>query len=164
MKTTFFLLLFVCTSAPWKTYTDATNHFAIDYPETWEQQEKNGILVFLSPLEGSGDTFRENVNLLLQTLTDEVKTMDQYTVLTKQQVIDQAGEKAIVSLKDVKLGAHPAKEFIYNATFNGRSLKVKQYWFIKGKSVYLFTYTADPLSFDKYEGPSTALIRSFRFQ
>ena len=46
--------------------------------------------------------------------------------------------------------------------YQERKLKIKQYWFIKGNVAYLFTYTAEPSEYDKYENKATVMIKSFK--
>jgi hypothetical protein len=48
-------------------------------------------------------------------------------------------------------------------TYQRIPLKIEQYWFVKGKKAYVFTYTAQPAKFTKYENIAIRLIKSFRF-
>ncbi len=100
---------------------------------------------------------------MLQDLTQQPMNVEQYTELTKKQVTDNLGASAIVSLKSTTLAGQQGKEFIYNMSYKEKTFKVKQYWFIKGKLAYLFTYTAEPLEYEKYESIASDMINSFKF-
>jgi len=145
------------------TYTNSLNKFNLRYPELWQNQTGVNAVAFLSPKESDQDAFQENVNLMLQDLTQQPMDLNQYTELTRQQVAQFAGNEAIVSLKDATIGGQPCKEFIFTMAYNGRDLKLKQYWFIKGQTAYLFTYTAETTQYASYESMATDLMKSFSF-
>lgn len=162
--TGFLLIAFVsCSSFSWDTYTDKANNFSIQYPKEWIKEIRGNSILFLSPLDGQGDRFKENVNVMLQDLSQQELTLAEYTELTKESVIANLGKQAIVSLKDVTLKGVSAKEFIYKMNLNGNNLKIKQYWFIQNKKAYLFTYTAKPSKFNDYEAVASKIVESFKF-
>ena len=47
--------------------------------------------------------------------------------------------------------------------YNGIPLKMKQYWFIKENTAYLFTYTAEVTRYADYEAVATDVMKSFTF-
>ncbi len=147
----------------WLKYTDDTNKFTINYPDKWERKNNTNAIIFLSPKENDKDVFQENVNLMLQDLSKHSMSLEQYTELTQKQIVDNLGASAIVSLKSITLAGQQAKEFIYYMNYQGRHLKLKQYWFIKGNIAYLFSYTAEPSQYQIYESTATDVIRSFKF-
>lgn len=138
-------------------------NFEISYPASWQKQEQANAVYFLSPKENEKDMFQENVNLMLQDLSQQPMNLEQYTELSKKQIIENFGASALVSMKTTTLAGQEAKELVYNMNYQGRKLKLKQYWFIKGNTAYLFTYTAEPSQYDKYEKTATELIQSFNF-
>jgi hypothetical protein len=157
------LLLAFTPQTKFLTYTNSLNKFNLRYPELWQNQAGLNAVAFLSPKENEQDAFQENVNLMLQDLTQQPMDLNQYTELTRQQVAQFAGNEAIVSLKDATIGGQPCKEFIFTMAYNGRDLKLKQYWFIKGQTAYLFTYTAESTQYASYESVATDLMKSFSF-
>lgn len=158
--TIFTLMMFGnCTQQGWNKY--AENGYEISYPESWSKQQKGKAVFFLSPKENNNDQFQENVNLILQDLSQQPMNLEQYTELTKKQVIDNFGASAIVSLKNTIIAGLQGKEIVYNMNYQGRILKLKQYWFIKGNIAYLFSYTAEPSKYEKYESTVTEMIKSF---
>src|SRR5690554_7356917 len=95
-------------------------NFEISYPESWDKQEKPNAVFFLSPKENEKDMFQENVNLMLQDLSQQPMSLEQYTELTKKQVIDNFGASAIVSLKNTTIAGQQGKEFVYDMNYQGR--------------------------------------------
>lgn len=150
-----------CSQEKMVKYTG--KNYEMLYPAIWTKQEKSNAIFFLSPKESEKDMFQENINLMLQDLSQQPMNLDQYTELTKKQVIDNFGASAIVSLKSTTIAGQKGKEFVYNMNYQGRSLKLKQYWFIKGNIAYLFSYTAEPSQYEKYEKTATEIIKSFKF-
>lgn len=163
MKLLITFLMMFASVITWQTYTDNINHFSIKYPAEWKRQTGVNTIAFLSPKENDTDPFQENVNLMLQDLSQQPMTLDEYTELSKKQVTDNLGASAIVSLKAVTLAGQAAKEFVYNMDYQNRKLKIKQCWLIKNKLAYLITYTADPSKFNQYESTATEIINSFKF-
>lgn len=153
-----------CTNpdGKWLSYTDNTNYFSINYPEQWKQNMRGNIVIFASPKDNSKDSFDENVNVVVQDLSKQSVNLEEYTTLTKNQITGMFGETAIVSIKNATIGGLPAKEMIYNMNYNGKELKLKQVWMIKGKVAYLLTYTAEPNKFDTYLEVATKIITSFK--
>ncbi|HQH17911.1 MAG TPA: PsbP-related protein [Bacteroidales bacterium] len=149
-----------CSQEKMVKYT-GKNHEML-YPASWAKQEKSNAIFFLSPKENEKDLFQENVNLMLQDLSQQSMSLEQYTELTKKQVVDNFGASAIISLKNTTIAGQQGKEFVYSMNYQGRSLKLKQYWFIKGNIAYLFSYTADPTKYEKYESVVTEMIKSFK--
>ena len=159
------LILFIESFAfqqKWITYTESINKFTIRYPEEWTQTNNNR-LAFLSPKENDKDQFQENVNIILQDLSKQPMTLDQYTEISKKQIVDNLGSNAIVSLKSLTMAGQQAKEFVYDMNYQGKNLKVKQYWFIKNNTAFLFSYTAESPKFDKYQAIADNIIKSFKF-
>lgn len=157
------LCLLACTpQTKWLTYTDATNKFTINYPDKWVKKNNVNSIVFLSPKENDKDLFQENLNLMLQDLSKKPMNLEQYTELTKKQIVDNLGASAIVSLKNVTISGQQGKEFVYNMNYQGNKLKVKQCWIIKNHNAYLLTYTAEPEQYNKYENIAVEMMNSFK--
>src|SRR5579859_7427601 len=153
------LCLFVVAVVPgWLTYTDVVNKYSIDYPKDWAKATIPTGIAFLSPKEGAGDIFQENVNVMVQDLADQGMTLDQFTTFNKKQLMDNIGAAAIISILPAKLVGESAKVALYSMNYQGHPLKVKQFWFIKNKKSYIFTYTAFPAQYTKYEGVATRVI------
>jgi serine/threonine-protein kinase len=96
-------------------------------------------------------------------------TLEDYTNLTKQQVIQAFGSSAIVSIKDLNVAGQQAKEMVYTMPKNpiqgrNQNLKLRQLWFIKGNNTYLLTYTAQSSEYDKFLETAKAIFDSFKLK
>ena len=70
------------------TYTNHDHGVEILYPMDWEILENfmGTIASFLSPQESPKDDFRENLNILVQDLTNQPMTIEEYTQLSLAQL------------------------------------------------------------------------------
>jgi len=156
-------LLLLMLIPGWLTYTDNANKFTMNYPKEWTQKAVGNAIAFLSPRADDNDQFQENVNIMVQDLSAQPMTLEQYTDLSKKQITENGGAGAILSQGSRTIGGQKAVEMVYNLNYQGRVLKIKQYWFIKGNKAFLLTYTAEPSQFSKYEETATSVINSFSF-
>lgn len=144
-------------------------NYEISYPASWIKQQKGTANFFLSPKENEKDLFQENVNIMIQDLSNQPMTLEDYTNLTKQQVKQAFGSSSIVSIKDLTFAGQQAKKMVYNMPKNpmqGRSqnLKLCQIWFIKENKAYLLTYTAESSEYESYLGTAKEIFDSFKLK
>src|SRR4030095_15595945 len=74
-------------SPEWKVMNEPG--YSISYPVDWlaDQSGQMGTsFILFSPAVGEQDAFRENVNLIIQDLTGNKMTMDQFVELSQNQV------------------------------------------------------------------------------
>lgn len=74
----------ICSQEKMNKHTDSK--YEISYPESWTKQQKSSATFFLSPKENEKDVFQENVNVMIQDLSDQPMTLEDYTNLTKNQL------------------------------------------------------------------------------
>lgn len=156
----FLLFIFI---PGWVTYTDPGGKFTLSYPKEWTPKTLGNAIAFLSPQADAQDNFQENVNVIQQDLSAQPMTLQQYTDLSMKQLTEAFGAKAVVSTTSRTIAGQKAMEMVYNMTYQGRPLKVRECWFIKDKTAWLLTFTADPAQFSKYEPTGMAIINSFAF-
>jgi hypothetical protein len=135
----------------------------MQYPKEWSQKAQNNAILFMSPRTDAQDLFQENVNIILQDLSSQPMTLEQYTDLSKKQLVRAFGVNAILSDGATTIAGQKARYLLYNMTYQGHTVKIKSEWFVKEKMAYLFTYTAEPSQFAKYEQTAMAVINSFSF-
>lgn len=147
-------------------YIDTLYQYKVLYPSNWEAKYNSSIVLFYSPKDDINDQFRENVNVIIQDLSNHPLNISEYTDLTKKQIIDALGEGTILSIKDVKLADYKAKEIIYKMnkkTLDGKdfNLQFKQVYFLQDNIAYLITYTAEITRFEQYLVFADKMINSF---
>jgi serine/threonine-protein kinase len=155
--------LFLILIPGWLTYTDPGGKFTVSYPKEWAAKNVGNAIAFLSPQADARDNFQENVNIIQQDLSAQPMTLQQYTDLSKKQITDAMGASAVLSTTTRTIAGQKAMEMVYNMTYQGRPLKVRECWFIRDKTAWLLTFTAEPAQFSKYEQTGMSVINSFAF-
>ncbi len=172
MFNTLFALIMIigsssCSQEEWNKHSG--DNYEISHPSSWIKQQKGTAFFFLSQKENEKDLFQENVNVMVQDLSKQPMTLEDYTNLTKQQVKQAFGSSAIVSIKGLNFAGQQAKEMVYIMPKNpmqGRNLnlKLRQVWFIKGNKAYLITYTAESSEYDNYLETAEGIFDSFKLR
>jgi hypothetical protein len=126
------------------SYENSTYLVKIDYFETWtveEPERENVIVLFSSPLEGSWDTFQENVNIVVEPLSEPM-TLDDYTELSINQLEQSIEDFQITEEASATLAGNPAYKIVFAGKMEQYSMKWMQIWTIKDDKAYIITYTA----------------------
>lgn len=146
-------------------YVNREKAFSIIVPAEWDIEERkmNTDVIAVSPGESAEDTFRENFNVLVESLPKEM-TLDEYY------------------MKGMPIFKEFAKEFIQHAggfeEIDGEKfrydvvshkmgplrIKVLQYLYVKGKKGYLITFSAADDKFSNYEPMFREVAKGFRFE
>ncbi len=163
------LLFLGCTQEKWLTHLNVQESYEITYSESWELFQKANALGFVSPKEGEKDGFQENVNIIVQDLSQQPMTLEEYTELSKQQLSAELGDNSITSLEKISFSEERAMEIIYDVPKDPKSginidLKYRQVWFIKNNKAYLFTYTAEKDQYENYSEVAMKTIESFKWK
>lgn len=132
------------STAGFETYRDAKYDFTIGYPKDWDKQEGTlgSAVLLLSPLEGSSDEFRENVNVLVQTLPDKM-SLDQYTKLSLDQAPKLITGFDLLDEGSTNLAGSPAHQVHYRGEQGSFRLEWKQVWTVRDGKAFVLTYTAE---------------------
>ena len=168
MKHTFLLLFILaltsCSSKLEEKKSIVINKedYSINYPSEWvSKEDKHGAEILLcSEIAGEEDNFADNFNIIKQDLTGKNIDLRIFDSISKFQIIDNLGDKAI--LESQTLSDHSS--FLFKGQFEGRNLKWKQVYFLKRETAYILTYTAEEKSFDKYSDIAEAIFKSFKLK
>jgi len=156
-----------CSSQPPEPgrYYKKADGFSIRFPAEWEQKENvmGSVVIALSPAEGAADTFRENVNVTVESLPSPM-TLDEYFNLSMANLKNllSAGQEPEVS--DTTLGGEKAKRVVYQTTMGQIDVKGMLYVAVKGNRGYALTCSATPDSFDAYKARFEEIAGTFRFE
>jgi hypothetical protein len=165
---TAFVIWMVLKNNEFKTYRDMGGvGLSIRYPATWTVAPyTNGTVVtFFSPLENSLDIFKENVNIVVQDLSQQKHQMnlDQYTKIAigQMQAVFKNKMDILIS-KPALLDGAPGYQIVIVGKGTENSIKLKCIWALKGTRAYQFTYGALASQYDKYIGQVDAMLRSLK--
>lgn len=153
----------VCASAPFVRYDNRTYGFSVNYPSDWVMREglMGTAVIFLSPLENKNDAFMENINIVVQDLTQPV-TLEEYVAVSVQQLRQIVVDGTILSIRRSQLDGRPCAEIIYT----GRQVQFTLKWLCRVVLVqdraYSLTYTAEMNRFDAWLDTVDQIFDSFK--
>jgi len=114
--------------------------------------------MFTAPLEGTDDQFAENVSVIVEDLGGASVTVEQYAEISKKQLETVITDFKIESEEKVDEGAYG----IYYTGKQGKlDLSWQQLFLIEDGLAYVFTYTAEPGSFEKFGEAAGQIIDSW---
>ncbi len=119
------------------------------------------VAAFLSVKESSDDLFQENLNIIIQDLTAQPMTLDEYNNLSLEQIKILITDFEILSSKKTILAGEPAYEVIYTRKQGQYNLKWKQVWTVLGNTAYVVSYTAEKNKFNDYFEIFNKMFNSF---
>ena len=164
----FALLLTVCTGCnrDYRTFTDDTNRFSVDYPKSWTIRpgSQNGIAVtFQSPMEGLSDGFLESFSV---TAGEIPATM---TAEEFGKAIIDAPKSYIPKFKLLGEGTiHAGRLDPYFITYEGdlagEKLVWKQIFFSRNGRGYSIVFTLAASRAESYSKIIDQVVSSFRIR
>lgn len=139
-----------------------TKEYHIEYPNNWQLDttgRMNTEFILFSKREEK-DSFRENVNLSIQDLSNHLLNLASYTELSINQI------KAIPNSKIIESGTLEKNNIKYHKVIwkgfvSNKNLKFKQIYFVKNNKAFLLTLTCEEKAFEKYEPIGTKILNSF---
>ena len=156
-----------CSSKPAKPgqYTNTKDRFTITAPTSWEKAEgKMGMtVVFVEPLAGASDTFRENVNVVVEKLPAGMG-LDGYVKACNEALAKMMTNFKEVSSARVKLGENDAQRNVYQHKMGVYDLKVLGYFVVHGGWAYILTCTATVDEYDNHEPAFEDICKTFQTQ
>ncbi len=149
----------------WQMLDDG--EYTIQYPPDWELNQ-TGIsgtnFVLFAPLESEIDSFRENVGLLIQDLSEYDLNLDQYTDLSEHQLNTMFPNSKLLESErrsDVLGEFHRLRYLgdsdVYHLMF------IQHYW-VRNKLAYVLTFTGEQSNFEDYNKTCEKIINSFRIK
>ena len=146
-------------------YENKKYAFSLRYPVDWKLGEVTPILAvsFFSPLENNLDKFRENVNIVIQDLSENPMTLQVYsdTAIKQMEAVFGANMK-ILERGPAYLSGHIGYRFIYLGESDQKEYKFMHVWTIINNTAYQFTFTAMASDYNDYVGMAKKMLRSFR--
>jgi len=152
------------------TYVNSAFNFTLRYPQNWEMRSlesmtspapsvKN-VVAFLSPVENADDKFRENVNVVVETITGQQYTSEEYAKAADETWLKYDTSLKQLDLQKTSISGEPA---FYTIVANDK-LKFKQYKFVKGDKAFVITYTSELGKFDAFLKTADSIMQSFTFK
>lgn len=146
----------------WKSLDNPS--YSIKYPSHWELNESGEMgtsLIILSPLESEKDTFRENVNLLIQDLTGLDIDLDQYTKISEDQMKSMFTNYTLIENKRINKNNDEFHKVIYVVDNGFYLLQFEQYFRVSDDKAYVLTFTSEKEKFETYRVTGEKILNSF---
>ena len=144
-------------------YKNIDQGFQVNYPEPWLKQNRDDFfatgVVFLAPLNGDRDKFKERVSVSVENLSGKT-SLAEYTDESIAE-IKKLSDPNVSKAQAVRLGGRQGRQVIYHGEENGYSVERMQAWLVKDNQAYIFTYTAQPENYDSYLPTVEKMIESF---
>jgi hypothetical protein len=140
--------------------------FTIVYPSDWELDtsgQRNTALFLFTPLDDEKDAFRENINLLIQDLTQSPVNLDQYIKITEGQ-ISSMGNMYLLKNERKKAGNRPFHHMVYTGDHAGLDLIFEQYIWVVNNEAFVLTFTCEERMRDRFKDAGQKVLNSFRLK
>ena len=146
------------------TYHNDAFGLSLQYPQSWEMREHmlGTVVSFISPLEGSGDHIRENVNLVTQELPENAVTLESYSDGTLRALKTFNPSMFLIASEGTVVGGLSAHSITYEQDTGLGRIQFRQVWFLRGNEAFLFTFTAEPENFERYEKAFRTMLETMK--
>jgi hypothetical protein len=142
-------------------------NYSVKYPPTWQldQSGLSGTSFFVfSPLESSDDQFKENVNLIIQDLTNMNLDLDKYTDISVNQIKTMFKGSNLLESKKIKNSEGEYQKLIYIGDQGVFHLKFEQYYWVFDDKAYVLTLTTEQSKFLTFKETGEKIMNSFKIK
>ncbi|MCX6089753.1 MAG: PsbP-related protein [Candidatus Atribacteria bacterium] len=140
--------------------------YTIQYPSNWQQasQNMNGMDVtyFLAPPETPQDIFRENLNIIIYPLQQQMN-LDAFVSAYTQQSQTQMPNLQTVQSQNIMISNQPAKIVLYTATMQQVNMALMVLFVMNQSKAYVSTCTIEMTKFQQYQPIFSQILSSFTF-
>ena len=148
----------------WKKYNDYND--TIHHPRSWsiDKSVKLGTkFIFTSGLDSTTDTFQENINLIIQDVSELDLSLKKFVEITIQQIKTMLPNGKLLVNKRVRRGGREFQRLICTSTMNKRNMKFEQYCWVVQQEAFILTFTCEESEYDKYRKTGQKILNSFVF-
>src|SRR5574344_243668 len=142
--------------------------FSLKNPVTWEMVSPppTGMAALvITPQSSDEDVFRDNVNVLIQSLEGTpIQNLDQYVALSLEQITTAFVDCKLLTNERVTLQGQPAHHMVYTATQDRRLTQFEQYFLVKDANVYVLTLTCEQSATATFAEEGRRILTNFTLQ
>lgn len=149
----------------YKLYRSSPVGIEIEYPDFWEVAEDKAekTVAFATPSEGYGDTYRDNVTVCAYKLTENHDmAFDNYVTKYIESLPATISGYNLVSEGEYPVGDYDAYRVVYEGDTDDGALRLSQTFIKSGSYVYIYSFIAEPKSYDYFNANSEVMISTFR--
>ena len=132
-------------------YLHFQDGFSITGPQGWEKKtgEMGTEVMYLSPQEGAGDQFRENLNVVVEKLPSAM-SLDGYLRAALPNVKKMLTDYDLLEQARTSINGVKAERMVFTHRMGAMEIKALQYYLVKDKRAYIVTCTANPDTYNRY--------------
>ena len=153
-------------NAGYAVYRSSPVGVEIEYPDFWETAEdkKEKTVAFVTPSEGYSDSYRDNVSICSYQI-DKENDMAFDNFVT--DYIDNL-PSTIAGYNLVSEGSYPVADYAdsYRIVYEGDTgdgvLRLQQTFIKSGGYVYIYSFIAEPKSYDYFNTNSELMLTTFK--
>ncbi len=127
----------------WKTFT--ATEYELQYPSDWEldtSKQMGTVFILLSPANTKKDVqFRENINLVQQTLMDAGMLLEELVALSEKQILTMITDSEITSSNKISSPQGDYQQVQFTGRQGQHNLVFEQRYWIVGTTAYVLTLT-----------------------
>lgn len=139
------------TADIWPMLKDSA--YSLAYPPGWELNQSGalGTAFFLfAPRESPQDSFRENINLLIEDLSKAPMDLDAYVAFSVEKGRQFMNELVILDSTRLKDAHGPFHQLVFTGRQGVFRLKWKQHYRVAHQKAYVLTFTAQESRYPAY--------------
>ncbi len=141
-------------------HEDTTYKVKILYPREWKLVEtKDNIFAFQEPKLTADDKIQENLNLIMNDVSDQDLTFEKFKPLAMENLKQTVQDFSLIDSSSTTLADTIAQKNVFTA-FNPK-LKLLQVITLKNDITYAITFVSTPESFENYLPVVEKMLDSF---
>lgn len=146
----------------WKTLENA--NYSIQYPDSFELNTSGEMglsFILLSKQTSPSDLFRENINLIIQDLTNQNINLDKFVKISEGQITTMFKNATIIENKRIIKEDSEFHVMSFSGIQGQFNLNFVQYYWIVDQKAYVLTFTCEQTQYDHYKEIGDKIMNSF---
>lgn len=151
-------------NAGYAVYRSSPVGVEVEYPEFWElaEDKKERTVAFVTPSEGFGEDYRDNVSICSYELDDKENAFDNYVTDYVDSLPSTISGYVLVSEGSYPVGEYDSYRIVYEGETGEGVLRLQQTFINSGKYVYIYSFIAEPKSYDYFNANSEVMLSTFK--
>ena len=149
----------------WKSLSN--DKFEIKYPSDWDVDQSGlmgtSFLIF-SQITDESDNFKENVNLLVQDLSENKLTLDTFVESSENQIETAFVNGKLISSDRIKNNGREYHKLVFAGEQQIYDLQFEQYYWVIEDEAYVLTLTCEIDQFNNYKEVGEKILNTFKIK
>ena len=161
------IVFIIYNAGQFADYQNSSYKFFVRYPKNWqviESPQPGVAVVFLSPKETALDVFRENINITIQPVPDEIASIKTFsrTIVDQTAAVFKTNIK-IIENKPFTFGGRRGQRLVFEAP-KPDHLKAVVAWTIRRDQAYILTFLTTIRKYPQSSSKVEEVLKSFQLK